>query len=142
MTTDDLTKGLPAAYRARLRGVTRTLFCTTALCLASLSAQAQVAAPGAADDTSVQQVPPVAMPVSTDVVAMEAAPAPAVAAPAPDQAHPILIGQPQIDDGQIQLMLLAKVVSFLRIGGRVDQMAKGLQLHAQVVTQQQIIFDQ
>ena len=81
MTTDDLTKGLPAAYRARLRGVTRTLFCTTALCLASLSAQAQVAAPDAADDTSVQQVPPVAMPVSTDVVAMEAAPAPAVAAP-------------------------------------------------------------
>ena len=81
MTTDDLPKGLPAAPRARLRGVTRTLFCTTALCLASLSVQAQVAAPGAADAAGIQQVPPVAMPVSTDVVAMEAAPAPAVAAP-------------------------------------------------------------
>ncbi|MDR6842461.1 C40 family peptidase [Pseudoxanthomonas sacheonensis] len=47
MTTDDLQKGLPAARRP-LRGVTLTLFSTAALCLASISAQAQnapVAAP-------------------------------------------------------------------------------------------------
>lgn len=47
MTTDDLQQGLPAARRP-LRGVTLTLFSTAALCLASISAQAQnapVAAP-------------------------------------------------------------------------------------------------
>ena len=81
MTTDDLTKGLPAAPRARLRGVTRTLFCSTALCLASLSAHAQVAAPGTTDTANTQQVPPVALPVSTDVIATEAAPAPVTSAP-------------------------------------------------------------
>lgn len=40
MTTDDLQQGLPAARRP-LRGVTLTLFSTAALCLASISAQAQ-----------------------------------------------------------------------------------------------------
>ena len=43
MTTDDLPSGQPAARRPQLRGVTRSLFCTAALCLASLSAQAQSA---------------------------------------------------------------------------------------------------
>jgi cell wall-associated NlpC family hydrolase len=41
VTTDDLPTGLPAASRALQPGVTRSLFCAAALCLASLTAQAQ-----------------------------------------------------------------------------------------------------
>jgi cell wall-associated NlpC family hydrolase len=55
VTTDDLQKGLPAARRP-LRGVTLTLFCTAAFCLASVSAQAQTAptaSPSANEDASV-----------------------------------------------------------------------------------------
>jgi cell wall-associated NlpC family hydrolase len=40
VTTDDLQKGLPAARRPH-RGVTLTLLCSAALCLAAVSAQAQ-----------------------------------------------------------------------------------------------------
>jgi cell wall-associated NlpC family hydrolase len=42
VTTDDLQQGLPAARRP-LRGVIFTLFCSTALCLAAFSVQAQTA---------------------------------------------------------------------------------------------------
>ena len=76
MTTDDLQKGLPAAPRARLRGVTRTLFCTTALCLASLSAQAQVA-PASTDTapSSEHGAPAAAIAATSDVVAIGTSPA-------------------------------------------------------------------
>jgi cell wall-associated NlpC family hydrolase len=46
VTTDDLQKGLPAARRSPLRSVSRSLFCATALCLASVCAQAQTAPAG------------------------------------------------------------------------------------------------
>ena len=83
MTTDDLQKGLPAAPRARLRGVTRTLFCTTALCLASLSAQAQIARTTPDTASTSEQAPPAAVTTTPDVVAIGTSPAtaPAVAAP-------------------------------------------------------------
>ena len=76
MTTDDLQKGLPAASRARLRGVTRGLFCTTALCLASLSAQAQVA-PASTDTapSSEHGAPAAAIAATSDVVAIGTSPA-------------------------------------------------------------------
>ena len=76
MTTDDLQKGLPAAPRARLRGVTRGLFCTTALCLASLSAQAQVA-PASTDTapSSEHGAPAAAIAATSDVVAIGTSPA-------------------------------------------------------------------
>ena len=76
MTTDDLQKGLPAASRARLRGVTRGLFCTTALCLASLSAQAQVA-PASTDTapSSEHGAPAAAITATSDVVAIGTSPA-------------------------------------------------------------------
>ena len=76
MTTDDLQNGLPAASRARLRGVTRGLFCTTALCLASLSAQAQVAP--ASTDTALSSehgAPAAAITATSDVVAIGTSPA-------------------------------------------------------------------
>lgn len=76
MTTDDLQNGLPAASRARLRGVTRGLFCTTALCLASLSAQAQVA-PASTDTapSSEHGAPAAAIAATSDVVAIGTSPA-------------------------------------------------------------------
>ena len=76
MTTDDLQNGLPAASRARLRGVTRGLFCTTALCLASLSAHAQVA-PASTDTTSASEhgAPAAAITATSDVVAIGTSPA-------------------------------------------------------------------
>ena len=85
MTTDDLQKGLPAAPRARLRGVTRTLFCSIALCLASLSAHAQVA-PASTDTAplSEQSQPATAVTATSDVVAIGASPttaAPVAVAP-------------------------------------------------------------
>ncbi len=43
MTTNDLQPGLNAAFRPSFLGATLTLFCTAALCLASLSAQAHIA---------------------------------------------------------------------------------------------------
>ena len=75
VTTDDQPQGLPAAARARLRGLTRTLFCSTALCLASLSAQAQVAAAGTdTANTSEQATPVAAVAATSDVVASAARP--------------------------------------------------------------------
>lgn len=76
MTTDDLHKGLPAARRPR-RGVTLSLFCSAALCLAAVSAQAQTA-PAAAPLENVPTTTLVA--ASADAVVADAAskPAPAV----------------------------------------------------------------
>ena len=74
MTTDDLQKGLPAAPRARLRGVTRTLFCSTALCLASLSALAQVA-PASTDAAAPAEQTQPAVTATSDVVAIGTSPA-------------------------------------------------------------------
>ena len=86
MTTDDLQKGLPAASRARLRGVTRGLFCTTALCLASLSAQAQVA-PASTDTapSSEHGAPAAAIAATSDVVAIGTSPA----------AAPVVVANPK-----------------------------------------------
>ena len=86
MTTDDLPKGLPAASRARLRGVTRGLFCTTALCLASLSAQAQVA-PASTDTapSSEHGAPAAAIAATSDVVAIGTSPA----------AAPVVVANPK-----------------------------------------------
>lgn len=81
MTTDDQPQGLPAAARARLRGLTRTLFFSTALGLASLSAQAQVAPAGTDTANTSEQTPPVAITTASDVVASVARPA-ATALPA------------------------------------------------------------
>ena len=86
MTTDDLQNGLPAASRARLRGVTRGLFCTTALCLASLSAQAQVA-PASTDTapSSEHGAPAAAIAATSDVVAIGTSPA----------AAPVVVANPK-----------------------------------------------
>lgn len=70
MTTDDLQKGLPAARRRLPRGASRTLFCTAALCLASLSAQAQ----NAPATVSIESA---AVAASSDAVVTDAKPAPA-----------------------------------------------------------------
>lgn len=76
MTTDDLQKGLPAARRP-LRGVTFTLFCSAALCLAAVSAQAQTA-PAAAP---LENAPANALvAASADAVVADALPKPAIAA--------------------------------------------------------------
>lgn len=75
MTTDDLQKGLPAARRP-LRGVTFTLFCSAAFCLASFSAQAQNA-PAA---TPLENVPANALvAASADAVVADSAPKPSPA---------------------------------------------------------------
>lgn len=75
MTTDDLQKGLPAARRPR-RGVTLSLFCSAALCLAAVSAQAQTA-PAAAPLENASATPLVA--ASADAVVADAASKPALA---------------------------------------------------------------
>lgn len=76
MTTDDLQKGLPAARRPR-RGVTLSLFCSAALCLAAVSAQAQTASAAAPLENLPANAPLVAS--SADAVVADAVPAPAVA---------------------------------------------------------------
>ena len=78
MTTDDLHQGLPAARRPPSVGVTRSLFCSAALCLAALSAQAQTVAP--TPDTTPTR--PVLAP-SADAVVTETQTAPVAASPAP-----------------------------------------------------------
>lgn len=76
MTTDDLQKGLPAARRPR-RGVTLSLFCSAALCLAAVSAQAQTAPAAAPLENLSANAALVAS--SADAVVTDAVPAPAVA---------------------------------------------------------------
>lgn len=76
MTTDDLQKGLPAASRRSLRGVSRTLFCTAALCLACLSAQAQDSSAA----VSIESADKPAVATSGDAVVTEVKPKPAVIA--------------------------------------------------------------
>lgn len=76
MTTDDLQKGLPAARRPR-RGVTLSLFCSAALCLAAVSAQAQTAPAAAPLENLPANSALVAS--SADAVVADAVPAPAVA---------------------------------------------------------------
>ncbi len=70
MTTDDLQKGLPAARRPRLRGATLSFFCTTALCLASVSALAQNVPAAAQTETSARSV----VAATADAVVADAAP--------------------------------------------------------------------
>ena len=78
MTTDDLQKGLPAARRPHNVGVTRSLFCSAALCLAAVSAQAQTATPAPELALTKQVVAP-----SADAVVTETQAAPMAVAPAP-----------------------------------------------------------
>ena len=78
MTTDDLPTGLPAAPRAPQTGVTRTLFCAAALCLASLTAQAQTA-PAATPATTDQNPEQPAVALTTDAKVTDAIPATAPA---------------------------------------------------------------
>ena len=86
VTTDDLQKGLPAAHRARLRGVTLTIFFSTTLCLASLSAQAQVAATSVKlPDVSAQTTTATPVTTASDVVAVGTDPAAATAVQKPNQ---------------------------------------------------------
>jgi cell wall-associated NlpC family hydrolase len=77
VTTDDLQKGLPAARRPR-RGVTLSLLCSAALCVAAVSAHAQ-AAPAAGPLENVPATAAIA--ASADAVVADAVskPAPAVA---------------------------------------------------------------
>ena len=75
MTTDDLQKGLPAARRP-LRGVTFTLFCSAALCLAAVSAQAQTAPAAAPLETAPGNA---LVATSADAVVADALPKPAIA---------------------------------------------------------------
>lgn len=92
MTTDDLPTGLPAAQRPVFRGATRSLLCTAALCLASFSAQAQSAAPVAAQTTATAPVSALpgpaeapakpVVPAAADVRVAEATEAKAEATPA------------------------------------------------------------
>ncbi len=77
MTTDDLQKGLPAARRPQTLGVTRSLICSAALCLAAVSAQAQTA--GVAALESAPTKPNLA--ATADVVVADAVPSQASAAP-------------------------------------------------------------
>ena len=70
MTTDDLTKGLPAARRSPSRSVPRSLLCAAALCLTSVCAQAQTAPASITPE-------PIAKPVlalSSDVALADAKP--------------------------------------------------------------------
>ena len=70
MTTDDLQKGLPAARRSTLRGVSRSLLCIATLCLASVCAQAQTATASITPE-------PIAKPalgLTSDVVVADARP--------------------------------------------------------------------
>ena len=78
MTTDDLPTGLPAAPRAPQPGVTRTLFCTAALCLASLTAQAQTA-PAATPVTTEESAEKPVVAATTDAKVTDAIPAAASA---------------------------------------------------------------
>ena len=78
MTTDDLPTGLPAAPLALQPGVTRTLFFAAALCLASLTAQAQTA-PAATPATTEEITDKPAVAATTDAKVTDAIPA---AAPA------------------------------------------------------------
>jgi cell wall-associated NlpC family hydrolase len=73
VTTDDLPTGLPAAPRALQPGVTRTLFCTAALCLASLTAQAQTA-PSTLAATNVEDAGATVVAATTDATITEALP--------------------------------------------------------------------
>ncbi len=71
MTTDDLPTGLPAAPLALQPGVTRTLFCAAALCLASLTAQAQTA-PAATPATTEETTDKPAVAATTDAKVTDA----------------------------------------------------------------------
>ena len=74
MTTDDLPTGLPAAPLALQPGVTRTLFFAAALCLASLTAQAQTA-PTATPATTEESEDTTAVAASSDAKVTDAVPA-------------------------------------------------------------------
>ena len=78
MTTDDLPTGLPAAPLALQPGVTRTLFCAAALCLASLTAQAQTA-PAATPVTTEESAEKPVVAATTDAKVTDAIPAAASA---------------------------------------------------------------
>ena len=79
MTTDDLPTGLPAAPRAPQTGVTRTLFCAAALCLASLTAQAQTAPATTPANTGESPAKP-AVVATTDAKVTDITPAAATSA--------------------------------------------------------------
>lgn len=82
MTTDDLHQGLPAARRPLSVGVTRSLFCSAALCLAALSAQAQTQTQAAAPTSDVAPTKPLVAP-SADAMVTETQAAPVTATPVP-----------------------------------------------------------
>ena len=77
MTTDDLQKGLPAARRPHLLGVSRTLLFSAAFSLAAVSAQAQTAGSPVQGPTPAKS----ALVASTDAVVADAVPASIEAAP-------------------------------------------------------------